>query len=175
MNREATGIDAQTNGVVDERERNNREQHRQHQQHQRDLGKVLIHRLDEVFLISYLAHLRQRLQLVGYPHQRIVVGIVGLQRQLKRREERVVAHELRRVAAKFLHAFLQGLFLADILHVVHVGPRPQLLLYLLRLVVGHVLIEQHGHNKILLHSRRQVMSHQASEHHQTQQDQYHRS
>ena len=156
MNGEAAGIDAQTHGVVDERERHDGEQHGERQQHQAYLGDVLVHAVDEVFLILHFAHLRVGFQLLRDELQRVAVGVVRLQRYLDRREERVHFGELARVGAQRLDAFAQCLLLADVLQRTYVRARLQLVAELVSLACRHIVLQHHRHHDVLLHIGRKI-------------------
>ena len=91
MNDETARVHTQSYGVVNQRERYKRQQHGQRQQHQIHLGKIAVHAVHQVNLISHIRNLRILLQLTGNPLQRVAVGIIRMQLQLKRGWERVNA------------------------------------------------------------------------------------
>ena len=82
MDEETTGIDTQSDRVVDQGEGDERQQGRNNQQQDIDLGDVAVHPIHEIHLIGHISHLRIPLQLGRYPLQGVAVGIVRLHLQL---------------------------------------------------------------------------------------------
>lgn len=162
---EAACVDAQAHGVVDERERDQREQHGQEQQAEAYLGQVAVDHLDESLLVVHLRHLWHLLQFLGYPRQRVVVGVGGAHGQFYGRLVGVLAvGELGGVDAHFLGRLGQGLLLAHILDLLDIRPLGQCLAHSLSLGRGHVMLKHHGHDKILLYRIGKVASREAKEH-----------
>ena len=174
VNEETARIDTQSYRVVDERERDERQQHSQHQQQDVQLCEVTVHAVHQVHLISHVCHLRILPEFLTDPHQRVGIGVVGVQLQLKRSRERVHAEELRRIGAHRLCLFLQGLFTTDVVDVLRERAMDQVLLELLGIAHADLVVKHDRHRQILLDPLRQVARCLHREHHQTQQHKHHR-
>src|SRR3712207_8721516 len=73
MDGEATRIDTQSNGIIDKREGNKRQQTCQYQQNDTDFAQIVIHAIHQILLVSNVSYLGIFLQFTLYPSQRITV------------------------------------------------------------------------------------------------------
>ena len=89
-----------------------------YQENNADTTQVGIHLVHQVFHIRNVAHPTVFPQFLGYPLQRIGIGIVRGQLYLQGCREGVEAQKLRRVTAQLLNLLLLGLFLTDIVDIV---------------------------------------------------------
>lgn len=140
MDGETARIDTETHGVVDEREGDERQQDSEDKHRHPNLREVAVHGIDEVFLIRDIGYFGVFLQLLGDPHEGVVVGIVARERQFDGRREGVDAiGEGRRVGAHLLGGIFQCRLLTDEMDGLDVRPLGDAPHDGLCLVVGHVL------------------------------------
>ena len=173
MDGEAAGIDAQTNRIIDQRERDEGKQGGNNQQSDTDLCQRIVHLLYQVVLISNLSNTWVCLQFLGNPLQRIVVRVISLRRNLYGRLERVDTGKLARVGTQIAGSFFQCLFLGDISQRIDIRSCIQTLAHLQSLRVSHILFEHHLYHEILLHIGREIASHEDREDNQSQQNEHH--
>src|SRR3712207_9428562 len=113
MDGEATRIDTQSNGIIDKREGNKRQQTCQYQQNDTDFAQIVIHAIHQILLVSDVTYLGIFLQFTLYPLQRIAIGIVSFQVHLYRAEKRVGPDKLRGVGPHGSRLLLERLLFAD--------------------------------------------------------------
>ena len=95
MDREPARIDAEPYGVVNQRERDYRQQRGEDYQYESYLSQRVVDRGYEVLLVVDVGHSVIRLQLGCDILYRVVVGIVGLELYLYLGRERVLTGKLR--------------------------------------------------------------------------------
>ena len=164
MDKEPPRIDTQAHRIVDQRERDERQQCRQHQQDHVHPTQILVHIVHQVLLKGHIGHLRVLLQLIDDPLQRVVVGIVRLQLQFQRCHEGVRPQKFRWVGAHSLRLLCQSLLFTDVVDITGKGAMIQVTTKPLGLVHTHIVTQHHSHRQILLHPCRQVTRCQHREH-----------
>ena len=173
MDGEATCIDTQSHRIVDQGERDERQQDSHHQQADAYLSQRLVDLFYQVVLIRHLGHPRVSLEFLGYPLERVIVGIISHGRNLNGRLERIDTSKLARVGAEITGRLLQSLLLGNIGQAIDVRACLQFLAHLQALRIGHVLLKHHRHHEVLLDIGRQVPSHQNGKNDESQQNEYH--
>ena len=170
---EAAGVDTESDGVIDERERHDGEQQRYREQHDTYLGDVGIHAVNQVLLILHLAHFGVSFEFARDELKRIGVGIVGIQRYFYRRKEGIGVGKLARIGSERLDALAQRLLLTYIVESADVRSLLQFGAELLCFARRHVVLKHQCHHNILFNIRREVARSEHREHNQTQQYQHH--
>ena len=172
MNDEPLGVHRQSDGIVDQRKRNQRQQRRQSQQHDTDFPDVTVHRIQQVLRIIDFNHLLVRLNLILYPRDTVRIRIIRVQFDFDRCRKRVMSQKLRRVRAHRLRLLLQRLSLRDIRSLLHIRLLVQPFLEVQNIRFLHVIAHQHRERDILAHIHRQVVGSHHEEDHYPQQEQH---
>ena len=158
MYREATRIDAEADGVVDQGERDDRQECCDDQQYETDFAQHFVHTIDQVLSVGYVRDTIKLLQVGGNLLDRVVVGIVGLQAQLDLCRKGVFASKLGRVGTQLFRAFFERLLLARVFHVGDVVEALHLFAQCCTLRGSEVGLQYHGDGEVLLHIVGEVAS-----------------
>ena len=172
MDKEAFGVDSQTDCIVNQRKGNESQNDSQTQQHQTDIADIIIHRIYQVFLVKYFLNIRVPLDFLLYLGNAVRIGIIGMQLNLDGRRKRIIAEELLRVCPHRLGLFAKRLFLGDIFRLLHKRLFIQFLLQFQDITLFHIITDKNREVDILLYVYGKVVSPQYKEHHQAQQQQY---
>ena len=175
MDKEPFGVNGQADCIVYQGKRDESQNDCQPQQHQTDIADVLIHRINQVFLIKHLLYIRILPDFLLYLGDAVRIGVTGMQFNFNGRRKRVIAEKLLRVCSHCLGLLAERLLFGDILRFLHKRFFIQFFLQLQYIALLHVVADENGEVDILLYVYGKVVSAQYKEHHQPQQQQHQRS
>ena len=132
----------------------------------------MVHAVHQVLRIGDVRHLFIAFQFLGYPFQRVGVGIVGLHLKFDGSHKGIGPQKFAGVCAHGLCLFFQCLFFADVGEVVDVGSFLQVVAQHLGLRPRHVFGQHQGHSKVLLDIRREIPRRKHGENDHSQQNQH---